>query len=74
MRKGGENNYFEGRGQDKYKLRSQAPDKDWQPEERSVTKLRAHLQLVRRSNEALGDARWEDMGDGAASHKVSSQA
>lgn len=40
MGKGGENNYFEGPGQDKYKLESQAPDRDWQPVEGSVAKLR----------------------------------
>lgn len=38
MGKGEESNYFEPRGQDKYKLRSQAPDKGWQSEEGSVTK------------------------------------
>lgn len=29
---------------------------------------------MRRSNEALEDARWEDTGDGAASRGISSQA
>lgn len=45
MGKGGENNYFEGPGQDKYKLGSQAPDRDWQSEEGSVVKRRAFSSL-----------------------------
>lgn len=38
-----------------------------------MTEFRDHLQLVCRSNEALGDARWEDM-EGVANHGISSYA
>lgn len=48
-------------------------DKDWQPGVGSVTELRDHLQHVCRSNEALGDTRWEDI-EGAASHRIASEA
>lgn len=38
-----------------------------------MTELRDHLQLVCRSNEALGDARWEGT-EGAASQGIASEA
>lgn len=38
-----------------------------------MTELRDHLQLVCRSNEALGDARWKDM-EGVANHGILSYA
>lgn len=38
-----------------------------------MIELRDHLQLVCRSNEALGDARWEDV-EGAASQGIASEA